>query len=120
MIAKFSYTMNEAPKGYACSTCQAKDVKLWRQYNTLANHIKLLCAPCACRDQKVADDVDKNGLIRSSIPEFAARGSRTDQIGSLVPAVPTEDGDTFWGYTSVPQPGVEWWKRLPTRLEVKK
>jgi hypothetical protein len=38
----------------------------------------------------------------------------TDQIGWMVPAVPTPDGDTFWGYTSVPLEGVLWWKALPT------
>lgn len=39
---------------------------------------------------------------------------RCDQIGWLVPAVPTEEGDTYWGYTSVPQPGCDWWRDLPT------
>lgn len=28
----------------------------------------------------------------------------------------TEEGDTFWGYTSVPSDGVIWWKALPTSL----
>ncbi len=39
-----------------------------------------------------------------------------DQIGWLVPAVPTKEGDTYWGYTSVPQAGVKWWERLPINL----
>ena len=34
-------------------------------------------------------------------------------IGWLVPAVPTEEGNTFWGYTSVPYQGVYWWDNLP-------
>jgi len=34
--------------------------------------------------------------------------------GSLVPAVPTEQADTFWGYSSVPIAGVAWWRALPT------
>ena len=44
-------------------------------------------------------------------------GFATDQIGWLVPAVPSEEGDTFWGYMSVPQAGCDWWDRLPTRWE---
>ncbi|HOI96943.1 MAG TPA: hypothetical protein PLA19_00355 [Candidatus Pacearchaeota archaeon] len=39
-----------------------------------------------------------------------------DQIGWLIPAVPAEGNDTYWGYTSVPQAGCNWWDKLPTRL----
>jgi hypothetical protein len=28
--------------------------------------------------------------------------------------VPTPDLSTFWGYTSVPEEGVAWWRALPT------
>lgn len=50
-------------------------------------------------------------------------GQGTDQIGGLVPAMPTnptkkvasgeEPVETFWGYTSVRPESVEWWKNLP-------
>ena len=40
-------------------------------------------------------------------------GRRTYQIGSLIPAVPTFEGDAFWGYTAVPEEGVRWWRTLP-------
>lgn len=40
---------------------------------------------------------------------------RTDQIGLFVPAVPLEDGRGYWGYSSVPTEGCQWWKNLPTR-----
>ena len=88
---------------YTCSKCNAKGVKLWRQYQTFTDHLELLCAKCAAPGVEVDDD----GRCESE------HGGRTDQIGSwLVPAVPT--GDTFWGYTSVPSQDVEWWRGLPT------
>jgi hypothetical protein len=31
----------------------------------------------------------------------------------MVGAVPTEDGSTFWGFSSVPTDGVGWWESLP-------
>lgn len=86
-------------KPYVCSKCGAKGVKLWRQYQTFLEHIDLLCFACSLVDQ--AKHLD-----------FPMRG---DQVGWLVPAVPTDDG-TFWGYTSVPQDRVEWWKALPARV----
>lgn len=93
----FSYKSCLPPAGYSCSKCGVSSVKLWRQYQTLADQIELLCLECACKDQ------DKDP---------AEVWKRSDQIGWLVPAVPTEDGDTFWGYTSVPQTGCVWWHRL--------
>lgn len=36
-----------------------------------------------------------------------------DQIGWRIPAVPTADGQTFWGYSSVPEAGCRWWYGLP-------
>lgn len=55
----------------------------------------------------------------STIDAFGKRtdrhGMQTDTIGWRVPAVPTEDGTAFYGYTSVPADGCEWWRRLPTR-----
>jgi hypothetical protein len=110
MIEAFSYATGKAPAGYHCSRCSTQGVKLWRQYQTLACYVQLLCAPCACADQKRPDDVDALGYIEDSTV-----GGRCDQIGWLVPAVPTEDGETYWGYTSVPQMGVDWWRQLPTR-----
>ena len=40
---------------------------------------------------------------------------RTCQIGWYVPAIPDEEGLGYWGYTSVPQEGIDWWQALPTR-----
>lgn len=122
-IESFSYSSNETPKGYACGVCGRAGVKLWREYQTFLDHQTLSCVDCAlkraeennkdgkgCRYQGPAD---VQGMVTV---HYSVHGAShlTDQIGWLVPAVPTEDGETFWGYSSVPQPGVEWWKRLPT------
>jgi len=106
-----NYTLSGAPQRYRCDDCGAHGVKLWRDYQTFLNHQRLLCADCGVKDQKKAGRVDDNGNLDTY------DGFATDQIGWLVPAVPTEEGDTFWGYTSVPQAGCDWWKRLPTRWE---
>jgi hypothetical protein len=39
---------------------------------------------------------------------------RTDQIGWYVPAVPHPDGDAYWGYSSVTDDGLAWWRALPS------
>ncbi len=77
---------------YRCTRCGAGGVKLWRLYQTLADETPLYCRACAQHDQETVLD--------------------GDQIGWLVPAVPAP-GDTFWGYTSVPDEDVRWWKALP-------
>lgn len=87
---------------YTCNKCKVNGVKLWRQYQTYASSVELLCAKCAAP----GDEVDESGTIEREY-------GKTDQISSyLVPAVPV--GDTFWGYTSVPSQDLEWWQKLPT------
>lgn len=61
---------------------------------------KLLCRKCAILNQ-------------GQNPDHPSEHT----IGWLVAAVPTEDGETFWGYTSVPQAGVNWWNSLRTGEE---
>lgn len=92
---------------YKCTMCGVEGKKLWRQYSTFADHIKLMCAECACKDQNEAGPVGDDGKRESEY-------GRTDQIGWMVPAIPDDEWETFWGYTSVPQKDVEWWKGLPT------
>lgn len=119
-IAPFKYSSDSVPEGYKCSTCGASGAKLWREYQTFLDHQALSCATCALeRAQKSASGckyvgpVDADGYLRVVYPEHNHE-HKTDQIGWLVPAVPTEDGETFWGYTSVPPDGVSWWRKLPT------
>lgn len=109
------YASGIAPKSYTCGTCGAHGVKLWRDYNTFLEAQSLYCARCG-HDRYPDDDIppvsewdQRTGRHQClSIP-----GMTTDQIKFLVPAVPTKDNDTFWGYTSVPDDGCKWWDSLP-------
>ncbi len=98
-MSKVDYS-GGAPADYRCSTCGKHGVKQWRQYNTLACVVELMCKRCAEADQG----------------KHPVNLEHCDQIGWMVPAVPTEDGETFWGYSAVPDPGVQWWKRLPIEV----
>jgi len=107
------YSTGEVPEDYECSQCGAKGCKLWRQYNTMASCLDLMCGPCALKDQnKEGADIDDQGYIRD--PEID--GMKCDQIGWLVPAVPCEEEEaTYWGYSLVPPDGVKWWRALPSK-----
>lgn len=94
------------PEWYHCRKCGAHGVKLWRMY--MSSYVELHCAECALADQGKKGPVDSEGRRRSDLC------GRTDQIGSLVPAVPCEDEETYWGYCAVPEEGVRWWRRIPT------
>ncbi|HYX22465.1 MAG TPA: hypothetical protein VFA98_16595 [Thermoanaerobaculia bacterium] len=108
----FNYIDAAAPSGYKCQTCGAHGCKLWREYQTFADHTDLLCCDCAAKSQKKdVSTIDADGR------RLTEEGGRTDQIGWFVPAVPTEEGDTYWGYTSVPETGCCWWRSLPTRRQ---
>lgn len=111
-FGRIYYDSTTVPKRYRCTSCGAHGCKLWREYSTFANHITLECGACALRSQKKEGPLDENGRRRCDI----IPRQMTDQIGWRVPAVPTEEGDTFWGYSSVPERGVAWWRRLPTTL----
>jgi hypothetical protein len=104
------YSTGETPKGYKCSQCSAKGCKLWRQSNTMASALELMCGPCALKDQKITGEIDANGKVYDK-----SVGMDCDQIGWLLPAVPCENEDTYWGYSSVPQDGVNWWRNLPSK-----
>lgn len=103
------YSSTTTPEGYKCDNCGVTDCKLWREYQ----YTRLLCAVCAADFQdKDISDIDENGM-RSQFPE-EDNDLRTDQIGWYVPAIPDEEGEGYWGYTSVASEGVVWWKNLPT------
>lgn len=96
----------DEPPPYVCDACGAKGCKLWRPYQSF--HVELFCAWCATRDQNKPGKIDADGFWHDDEIE-----QKCDQIGWLVPAVPTDDG-SFWGYTSVPMDRVAWWRALPT------
>ncbi len=106
-IGKIDYGSTTPPRGYRCTVCDVHGVRLWRQYQTCASAIELMCCDCAALDQgKLGKDDRSHSLDDDG-----------DQIGWMIPAVPTEEGDTYWGYTSVPQAGCDWWYALPMRVE---
>ena len=117
------YTSTTTPEGYVCRDCGTTGVKLWRLYNTFLNHQKLLCAVCAAKlEGENIDDIDADGRHTTRLEMYQDEDNdkpsvhhvRGDQIGNMIPAVPDEEGETYWGYTSVPTAGVDWWQRLPT------
>lgn len=110
-MTAFQYADKTCPDNYVCTGCKASRVKLWRQYNTFADHIELKCAACAAKDE----GKDITGMTPDGMYPMTEHfvGQLTDQIGWMVPAIPTEDGESYWGYSSVPQEGVDWWKALP-------
>lgn len=98
MLSKFSYISGEIPKEYICSICNANGIKLYRKYQTFLDQQKLYCKACAFKDQT------HNLTGDCCVGKYV--------IGWLVAAVPTEDGSTYWGFTSVPDDGVKWWDGL--------
>jgi hypothetical protein len=104
--------MTKAKIEYRCTLCGAEGVKLWREYQTFADQTELLCVDCAEKSPLASGK-----KCRLNFPRLEAGGKYpdvySDQIGWLVPAVPDVEAESFWGYTSVPQDRVEWWKQLP-------
>lgn len=96
-MTPFSYDGLPPPE-YFCTVCQVSGVRLYRDYNTFARETKLLCTSCTERAGSEPRKVDPD---------------HPDQCGWMVAAVPTENGETFWGFTSVPWRGVYWWRSLP-------
>lgn len=102
VVDKFAYSDGNTPDGYVCDECGATGVRLYREYNTFLEHQHLTCRTCTL----LSEGEDSLVFLKEhNLPEH--------NIGSLVAAVPTEDGRTFWGYTSVPPEGVDWWDNLP-------
>ena len=100
---QWSYANGKTPADYRCSQCGESGVRLYRQWNTVVEHIQLLCTACALQDQNKAAPDSPSGHT----------------IGWLASAVPCEEHDTYWGHCSVPLAGVRWWERLPVRQEKK-
>lgn len=94
VVMPFSYSEMSTPEGYLCC-CGKRGVRLYRKYSEPVR--SLLCRECALQEQ------------RKGSPDQQSEHS----IGWRVAAVPTEAGDEFWGFSAVPENGVEWWDRLP-------
>ena len=137
------YASSATPSSYTCGKCGATNCKLWREYSTLLDHQTLFCLNCACENQdKIRTPTEdgtklytekthywyrtaetregwwqgydpENGVPPQAI-ETKFEREKTNQIGSLLPAVPTQENDTFWGYGAVPDQGWIWWENLPS------
>lgn len=111
MNAPFSYRDPGAPDWYACSDCHLTQVKLWRPVHRDTDALCVCCLSARntklghARDQFLPSDVDLFGKIAHGL-------GRTDQVGGYLPCIPLEDGDGAWGYGSVPDVAVTWWKNL--------
>lgn len=105
----FSYfSKNDIPSLYSCSVCGAKNVKLWRNIVALATDVELYCVDCAMKKDGVSVNVEDDG-------KYFDGYDYSDQFNHSLPAVPTEDGLTYWQYTAVPYEGCVWWRDLPLR-----
>ncbi len=101
---------------YQCMDCNVKGVKLWRI--AACSRIEIRCVGCA---EKYAKGTF-NRLWDYSRNRFFDGDQMYFGHTNLVPAIPDPlpeesgllpDDVDWWGYTSVPQAGVVWWKRLP-------
>ena len=121
VVAQYKRTIQSAAWSYGarltpamrarmkCDHCGATNCKMWREYQTFADESEILCGPCALKSQDKAGTIDARGYVHDE-----EIGSRCDQIGWRVPAVPVAGEDTFWRYASVPADGEEWWRNLPS------
>lgn len=98
------YSDPGVPAKYKCGKCGVSGIRLWREAATFSPDI--FCATCGCEWEKVKPEFDENGKL----PGLCGPG---DHLGNLVPAVPDEEGLGYWGYTSVPKEGCDWWYALP-------
>jgi hypothetical protein len=113
------YSNLKPPKKYKCSKCGAHGCKLWREYSVYSRAPLLFCAPCGINDQertkgKITPDMIRPDGSHEIIEYDWGKGQIGDSFGWLVPAIPDEAGLGFWGYTSVPNDGIAWWKALPS------
>jgi hypothetical protein len=105
------YSSTDVPDKYICGKCGLISVKLWRDVVVSVTQVDLRCAMCLD-----AGPIDAEGYFIES--KYGKTDQcTTEELGSMLPAVPTEDESTYWGYTSVPQEGVLWWRNLPNTIE---
>lgn len=103
-IAPFTY-LNEqghflegTPAGYTCGPCGKTGVRLYRLPHGASCHktgFELWCFRCA--------------FFRKPM----TYGGWDESLNNTMAAVPTEDGSTFWGISSVPRNAWDWWRLLP-------
>lgn len=101
------YLKGVALPDYKCSSCGATGSKMWLRLQKKMH--ELVCTTCALKKTKKNYTLDDQGYYLDE------DDTKNDLIALWYgPAVPTEDGKTYWGYTSIPVPGRSWWEKLPT------
>jgi len=89
---------------YECHTCGSQNCKLWRESHCYSKDpIPLKCWKCL---------EDFGHTINLSLTDQVHDSELNDV--NWVPAVPYDE-DSYWGYTSVPENRVQWWKNLPDK-----
>lgn len=93
---------------YRCADCGAEGVRLYRPYSVMLSGVVLRCT--ACTRKKEGDSVEFDPACPDSIGWSVA----------AVPCIRSAEGPiyydlrgSFWGFTSIPDDGVAWWRGLP-------
>lgn len=98
-----SLTKKKVPAWYQCAICGARGCKLYRPYNAYPSD-GLRCLRCHAAKSGVA------------VPQGAP-----DSFSWWAGAVPSSAKPrSFWGFSAVPQGGVDWWRSLRDRSLGKK
>jgi hypothetical protein len=114
-FGRIDYDAHTVPDNYRCTSCGAHGVKLWRQYPCVDDS-ELECSVCVGQSQHVdVSTIDADGLIKTDIGHSNQIGQSSPDSPGRVPAVPTADGSTYWGYPKIPDKALAWWRRLPTQ-----
>jgi hypothetical protein len=95
---------------YKCCRCERELCKLWRKAHILSSpqdnqSQKLLCFSC----------IPNNFRIRTIDPQgtfLGEDGIRTYMISNMLPAVPKDDGHSFWPFRDIPENLFRWWSLL--------
>lgn len=104
------YAAGTVPSSYTCGHCGVSGVKLWRDVMAVATDVTLRCFACASIEDETSFGCD---IRTGKHPTGRAGEPWTDQFRHRLPAIPTPDNRSFWGYTAVPPDALKWWYGLP-------
>ena len=108
-----NYVENRVSPLYHCARCLRMGIKLWRPSSTFA--VELVCARCAAEEEH--EETNVCVTMNAAGRHVNSLGWDTFQIGSYVPAIPTEDGFGYYWYSElIPAEASGWWQRLPNGL----
>ena len=105
-IKNLNYSKPLIPVDYRCDDCLKHGVRLWRQLAMKTSDTPLLCSFCAEERERSWREENWKSLFNRTFGT---------SIGNFVPAIPIEGQNSFWGNTSIPEKGFNWWKNLPVK-----